>query len=232
YFTPVCEVDICGHATIAAFHTLAEVGLIPNGGRYANRTCAGELNIDIDGGTVWMDMAEPKALRTITSAGELLDIYSIMGPVPRPSMAGLYPEIISTGLPDIILPVASRNRLNALAPDFHALAKLSEQNGVTGVHAFCVDADEPDTFHCRNFAPLYGIDEEAATGTANGALTYYLYKHGLVMADMANTFVQGEAMGRASRVLTRLTRHAAEGGGVSVRVGGSAVILAGGELRI
>jgi PhzF family phenazine biosynthesis protein len=233
YFTPVAEVDICGHATIAAFHTLASEDLISGGTGYVNRTRAGELNIDIKDGTVWMDMAEPKALRTMSDAGELRELYSVMGPIPRPSVAGLYPEIISTGLPDIIMPVASRGLLNALAPDFPALAKLSERNGVTGVHAFCVDADVPDTFHCRNFAPLYGIDEEAATGTANGALTYYLYRHRMVMADMANTFVQGEAMGRTSCVLTRLTRHAAAaGGGVSIRVGGSAVILASGELRV
>ena len=54
--------------------------------------------------------------------------------------------------------------------------------------------------HARNFAPLYDIDEEAATGTSNGALVYYLYRHGLVEPDKVYTVVQGEKMGRPSMI--------------------------------
>ena len=76
------------------------------------------------------------------------------------------------------------------------------------------------TAHCRNFAPLFGISEESATGTANGALTYYLYKFGIIKTDEMNSFIQGEAMGRRSVVLTRLQ---ADGESVSITVGGNAV---------
>ena len=79
--------------------------------------------------------------------------------------------------------------------------------------------------HCRNFAPLYGIDEESATGTSNGALTYYLYRRGLVFLGKTNLFVQGEAMGKPSKVYSRLTQG--ENGAVSIRVGGSAVVREG-----
>ncbi len=48
-------------------------------------------------------------------------------------------------------------------------------NKVGGVHALTLDTKE-GIAESRNFCPLYGIDEEAATGTSNGALTYYLFK--------------------------------------------------------
>ncbi|MFQ7453637.1 MAG: PhzF family phenazine biosynthesis protein [Flavonifractor plautii] len=69
--------------------------------------------------------------------------------------------------------------------------------------------------------PLYAIPEEAATGTSNGALTYYLYRRGLTAAGAENRFVQGEKMGKPSEILSRLTDG---GDGVKVQVGGRAVL--------
>ena len=141
----------------------------------------------------------------------------------------LYPEIISTGLPDIIMPVSSRRQLAELTPDFDALSALSEKYGVTGVHAFTLDNAEPEiTAHCRNFAPLYDIDEEAATGTASGALTYYLYTNGITGKGRL-TFLQGEAMGRPSQILTDIDNT---DNSVNIRVGGSAAILVRGEISL
>ena len=100
----------------------------------------------------------------------------------------LLPQMISTGLPDIMMPVVSLADLAALTPDMPALAALSDRYKVTGVHAFTLDkADETDDAlcHARNFAPLYDIDEEAATGTSNGALTYYGYLNGLPLTAVA-----------------------------------------------
>ena len=82
----------------------------------------------------------------------------------------MIPQLISTGLPDIMMPVSSLEVLDRIEPDFPALSKLSERYEVVGVHAFTVNCDDA-TCHVRNFAPLYDIDEEAATGTSNGALT-------------------------------------------------------------
>ena len=95
------------------------------------------------------------------------------------------------------------------------------------MHAFTLS--ESDGVHCRNFAPLYDLDEEAATGTSNGALTYYLYKRGIVKAGADNLFIQGEAMDRPSKISSRLSEEA---GGVKIRVGGVAAILAEGEINI
>ena len=97
---------------------------------------------------------------------------------------------------------------------------LSERYGVVGVHMFCPHTPDAAA-HCRNFAPLYAIPEEAATGTSNGALTYYLYRRGLTAAGAENRFVQGEKMGKPSEILSRLTDG---GDGVKVQVGGRAVL--------
>ena len=98
----------------------------------------------------------------------------------------------------------------------------------SGVHAFTVNAGD-GAIHCRNFAPLYDIDEEAATGTSNGALTYYLYKNGLLKEGADNLFIQGESMDRPSKIRSKLTAEAA---GVTIQVGGTAVILATGEINL
>ena len=75
--------------------------------------------------------------------------------------------------------------------------------------------------------PLYAIPEEAATGTSNGALTYYLYRYGGVAAGEANRFVQGEKMGKPSEVLSRLEER---DGRIQVQVGGRAVLALRAEL--
>jgi len=119
-----------------------------------------------------------------------------------------------------MMPIATRELLAALKPDMNAITELSKKLNVTGVHAF-VPGDGEICAYVRNFAPLYGIDEEAATGTANGALTYYLYRRGLVKSGKVNRFLQGEAMGRPSEIRSRLEANADQ---ILIRVGGHAVI--------
>ena len=67
YFTPAGEVELCGHATIGSFALLRKIGKIGDGTHLAH-TKAGELNIEVQGETVWMDMAPPQLLRELTDA--------------------------------------------------------------------------------------------------------------------------------------------------------------------
>lgn len=219
YFTPTDEVDLCGHATIASFHGLWKWGLAFPGRKYVAKTRAGALGVDLEAdGTVWMDMAPPRAVRDLTPQ-EAEALYGLFGlAAHRPSLFA--PAIISTGLPDIIMPLPSRDALATLAPDLSAIARFSNHLGVVGVHAF-VPGDAAVTAYCRNFAPLFGIPEEAATGTANGALTFYLYQHHAITPGAVNCFIQGEAMGRPSRIYSRLGLEQAV---LEIRIGGQAVI--------
>ena len=235
YFTPAAEVDLCGHATIGSFKALLHGGYIEDNAVYMNHTLSGDLNIVVKDGFILMDMATPVKISEIACEEGLEKLYTIMGLSYADQKAkgvNLIPQMISTGLPDIMMPVASRADLAAIAPDFPALSKLSERYEVVGVHAFTLDCEGDEvktTCHVRNFAPLYDIDEEAATGTSNGALTYYGYLNGFVAAGDDCRFVQGEAMDRPSVILSHIEADAET---CKIQVGGTGVILAEGEIHI
>ena len=232
YFTPAAEVDLCGHATIGSFKALLYGGYIKDNDTYINHTLAGDLNIVVTNGQVLMDMASPVKINEIADEAGLEELYKIMGldyADQKAKGVTLIPQMISTGLPDIMMPVASQADLEAIEPDFPALSKLSERYEVVGVHAFTLDCEEGTTCHVRNFAPLYDIDEEAATGTSNGALTYYGFLNGFVKSGNDCRFVQGEKMQRPSVISSHLE---AEGEECKIQVGGSAVMLAEGDIKL
>lgn len=256
YFTPVAEVSLCGHATIATFAALRQSGAIGEGD-YLLHAPAGRINVSVECSRIFMDMAKPVSLRSILEESELAELYGIMGlhwQEQSETGLSLRPQIISTGLPDILMPVVNEDTLNRINPNFPELSALSVRYGVVGVHAFTVGC-ENRTFHTRNFAPLYGIDEEAATGTATGALIYYGFLHGLVKIGDSCICMQGERMGRPSTIVANIARkggdipeqsspeilehpESVEGGegaireSVVIRVGGSGAILAEGKINI
>ena len=226
YFTPAGEVDLCGHATIASFALLRKIGRLGDGSFIA-RTRSGDLRVDVEGDTVWMDMAPPCLLQTLAEEewGELYEAYGLTE-ADRPE--GFAPEIISTGLADIMMPVRDHETLMSAVQNEQAVKKLSRWYECVGVHMFC-PGDHTCTAWCSNYAPLYDIPEECATGTSNGALTYYLYRRGLVKPGQENVFIQGEHMGRPSEIRSRLT---VSGEDVLVRVGGRAAMSMRCELMI
>lgn len=227
YFTPAAEVDLCGHATVGSFGALLEWGIIKDGDVCTLETMAGTLKVEITDGFVFMEMGKPETISTIESDEAIVELAHIMGLDGDDII--MKPDLVSTGLPDIMLGVKSKEALNSIKPDFEALAKLSDDYKVTGVHAFALSDEEGVTADCRNFAPLYDIDEEAATGTSNGALTFYLYNKGIVKPNETNLFVQGEAMDRPSKIMSKLTEA---DGQVMIQVGGVYKKLAEGEIFI
>ena len=218
YFTPAEEVDLCGHATIASFTVLRDTGAI-GPGDYALHTRSGDLEIGVGPDAVWMDMAPPTDGRDFSET-EQEELYAAYGLSLADRPEGLAAQAVSTGLLDILLPVKDLDALERAVQNEEVVTRLSERYGVVGVHMFCPHTPDAAA-HCRNFAPLYAIPEEAATGTSNGALTYYLYRRGLIKAGADNRFVQGEKMGKPSEILSRITE---EGSGVKVRVGGRALL--------
>lgn len=219
YFTPVSEVDLCGHATIAAFGVLWREGLLRAGLPIVNHTLAGDLMVRI-ADHVMMQMAVPHVL---DKALDVERLHGIMTGAVMPLWTEMPVEVVSTGLPDIIMPVGSVEHLHALEPDMAALAALSKELDVVGVHAFAL-SDDGFTAHVRNFAPLYGVPEESATGTANAALTHYLNRHEIISCPADCRFMQGEAMRRPSVI------EATVDGDGRIWVGGHSCIIATGEL--
>ena len=230
YFTPAAEVELCGHATIGSFAALRYGGYIGDGD-FMNHTISGDLNISVSGQRVLMDMATPVKINEITEYDALKELYTIMGldydDLKARGLA-LTPQMVSTGLPDIMMPVPTLADLEAIEPDFKALSDLSAKYEVVGVHAFTQDGDDA-TCHVRNFAPLYDIDEEAATGTSNGALTYYGYLNGFVKSGDDCKFIQGEKMKRPSVIESHIE---VDGDKCLIRVGGGGVMLAEGEINL
>lgn len=224
YFTPAGEVDLCGHATVAVFALLRRLGRIEDGTHKA-LTRAGALEIEVSGETIWMDMAPPKTLGVLPEES-WEELYGAYGLTLEDRPADLPPEIVSTGLADIMMPVRDHETLLRAVQNERTVTELSRRFDVTGVHMFCLGEE---AVYCSNFAPLYDIPEECATGTSNGALTYYLYERSLVEPERENLFLQGEHMERPSRILSRLT---VQDGAVRVRIGGQAVMSLAGEMDL
>ncbi len=217
FFTSEGEVDFCGHATLAVFFTLLSLNLVVPG-QYKQKTKAGILNVIVSPDDIVMEQALP--LRRIGPAIE--DIAAALG-IHHQVIAstGLPIEIISTGLSDIIVPVPP-GILDTLQPDHTAIADLSRKFDAIGFHVFELSNHADITAHCRNFAPLYGINEESATGSASGALGCYLVNH---ISSSGSHFVleQGRAMGCSSTIQVMIEEHAKVINQVSV--GGQATLI-------
>lgn len=215
YFTPTEEVPLCGHATIAAFSTLKLLNMLDKPD-CTIETEAGILNIHIkEDSLILMEQNCPEYLKVLDS-----DIFT--GCIQKGYIDHRFPiQIVSTGLNDIMLPIDSAEHLERLSPDFERIANMTKEKGAVGVHAFTLIKESDVTAICRNFAPLYGIDEESATGTASCALACYLFKY--YKQQPQYIFEQGHNMGEISRIVVNLSYH----GGVidSVFVGGYGYLL-------
>ncbi|HEY1835893.1 MAG TPA: PhzF family phenazine biosynthesis isomerase [Candidatus Saccharimonadales bacterium] len=121
FFTPSTEVDLCGHATIAAWSLMHEQGQI-SPGLYTQETRAGLLGITIaDNGLVFMQQAEAEFYETI-SASTLAPLLGIGKADFHPTLPA---QIVSTGLRDILVPLVDKSVLSRLRPNLEAIAVFS-----------------------------------------------------------------------------------------------------------
>lgn len=196
YFTPTEEVPMCGHATIGTFAVLSHLNMLHKPA-YTIETKSGLLHITIrHDGLITMEQNPPFFYDILEThiLEECFDTRALSGKLPV--------RIVSTGLKDIMVPISSPEYLRELAPDFTAISKVSRNLGVIGIHAFSLMDDGAITAVCRNFAPLYGIPEESATGTSNCALACYLFRHGIRQNQYI--FEQGHNLNLTSRIIVNL----------------------------
>jgi len=224
YFTPEGEVELCGHATVSAFTVLREQGRIACGDFIA-KTQSGDLCVSVEADKIWLEMPQGELIRALTSE-EALRVYAAYGLSESDLVVSMQPAIVKVGLADILLPVSSKHALDHATQNRDAVIQLSRDCGLVGVHMFFCPEEGAPTAYCRNFAPLFGIDEESATGTSNASLTHFLGVHGHIQKNEVNTFVQGEAMGKPSVILSKTDKQG------SIWIGGNAVISAQGVLNI
>ncbi len=220
FFTPNSEVDLCGHATIAAFNLLHRLKLI-NPGQYTMETMAGILKVEVDHNSrVFMNQGLPEFYEKIQKEviqdcfDNEADFIDENTPI----------QIVSTGLKDIIVPVKNLELLLSLKPKMEKIIEVSRKYNVIGLHVYSRQTFNNSTAHCRNFAPLYEIPEESATGTSNGALACYLWKYNALEADKIHNiiFEQGYCMNRPSEIIAKLEIN--HNKIAAVKIGGNALL--------
>ncbi|HVZ38398.1 MAG TPA: PhzF family phenazine biosynthesis protein [Candidatus Kapabacteria bacterium] len=203
WFTPTVEVDLCGHATLAAAHMLWEEGHVPPEIPIRFNTRSGLLTAMRDGDTIVLNFpAEPEA------------------PMDPPALLaealGAEPQYVGRNRMDILVEVAAEDVLRSLAPDFAALAKLPAR----GLIVTCQSSTPGYHFISRFFAPASGIDEDPVTGSAHCCLApFWGRRLGLT------NLTAYQASPRGGVVHMRLD-------GDRVLLAGSAVTVVSGTLRI
>lgn len=220
FFTPTSQVAMCGHATIATWSTLRNKKNLSSG-QHTQELMNGVLEVQLQSdGSVLMEQEQPRY-------GEFIDhevLAPLLGLDVKDFMVNLKPQLVSTGMFDVMVGVKNVEFLRKIVPDFEAISVFQKKNNESGLHVFALlDNNAEFVAAMRDFCPLLGIPEESATGSATGALLCYLYKHGLVDAVKAQEgiwFQQGYQMNRPSNIFGKLT--IANNEIVKIKVGGKA----------
>lgn len=196
FFTPTVEVPLCGHATIATWSLLHQLGEVA-AGTHTQETNAGILGVEIESnGLVFMEQA-PATFYEEVGSTKIADLLGLEGIDFHDS---LRPQIISTGIKDLLIPVQDKAVLAKVQPDLQRIAEFSRQHDISGFHLFALLDDGQSVAATRNFAPADGIPEECATGTSNDALLCLLRQKGLLPQQDIYRVEQGEAMNRLSYI--------------------------------
>lgn len=239
-FTPGDELPLAGHPVIGTWWLLAELGAVPNAPADGETTVTQETGRGVLPVEIAFAGGRPTRVTMTQAKPEFGDAAPDRDALARALGADLTalaaepaPQIVSTALPQLIIPIATRDALAALPTGGTGgeLAAFLRRLGSDCAMCYVATrtADGADVF-ARMFAPGLGVPEDPATGSASGALGAYLVTHGLVGSSDGTarvTVQQGIEMGRASTIHVQVT--AQHGAITSVKVGGTAVrIIEGG----
>jgi len=235
WFTPTVEVDLCGHATVAAFTVLAGEGRVDWSDDRAHYRCATRTGAI----GVWLELTPSGSPRVMMSVGvaslepateDWSAVAQVVGLAPSALDVSL-PLVSDRGSARLIIPVSRLNDLLRLEPHGPEMIAYGKQRGYRRFTLVCRETENPDSFvHLRHFAPANGIPEDPVTGTAHGVAAIYLDREGLLPPGERVALVgeQGHAIDRRGNVTVEVQRQA--GRITDVRIGGTAVIVAHGEL--
>ena len=168
---------------------------------------------------------------------DVTDLATGLGLPPEAITAtGLPVQVVSTGLPQLMVPLRSLadvRGLDAARLDMAALNRVCLALDTKDVLVFTRDTELPgSTVHVRMFAPLHGVPEDPATGSANGALGAYLVHHRVVPLAGPTVYIeseQGIELNRSSKLYLEVDVQ--NGEPVTVRVGGQVVPVVEGIVR-
>jgi trans-2,3-dihydro-3-hydroxyanthranilate isomerase len=234
-FTPGEELPMAGHPTIGSTFALAIEGTIARGRtRFVFELGVGPTPVEMEWDTnglsfAWMTQQLPDFGPTVEDRAAVAAALGVEG---RDLASGLPVQMVSCGVPYLIVALGSRRAVDGVQVDRRALARALAAAGIaeTPVFVFAQEADA--TAYSRMLAPGFGIGEDPATGSAAGPLGCYLLRHGAVTADAARAFLslQGVAMKRPSRL--HISIDSDSGLVTRVRVGGQAILVGRGSLDL
>lgn len=229
-FTPRSELPFAGHPTLGTAFALLESGRIPERGadfRLRQQTLAGVQPIDVstrDGRRTFTMTLPPPRFEPSLPRAELARALR----VDEKEIDG-EPAIVLVGVGWHVVPLRSLDVVRDLAPDLGRIAEIEQRTG-HAVTVFCREAEDPScAVRLRSFAPFAGIPEDPVCGSGNGCVGAWLARASESRAPLAYRAEQGIEIGRAGRASVRVEP---DGEGWRVQVGGCAVRVLEGELRL
>ena len=215
------ELPFAGHPSLGTAVAIARARG-ENEVTYRQQTGAGVQSIDVRReGDVWEAsmLQEPAQFLGEVDVEQALRVIGLETTAAHPE---LRPEVVSTGLQQLMLPLASAAELAGAVPDYDEIATLLEPFGAVCVYAFTLDESVNGGVRARAFANSAQVGEDPATGSAAGPLCAYLQKHA---GATEITIAQGVEMGRPSVLEASVE-------GDRVRVGGAVVPVIDGSLHL
>ena len=236
FFTPVTEVPLCGHATIAAHYVRAIEGDLS--GSFVQKTKAGLLPVEIiregDDFSIVMTQAEPFVSEPFgpEMTGRIAEALGLT----RSDLREDCPvAVASAGHSKIMVGIKDQKVLHSLQPDDAALTEISRRTGCNGYYVFTLQPEERILVHGRMFAPAIGIREDPVTGNANGPLGIYMVHFGIcpeLQHEDCFDFeiLQGEAIHRDGGMKVHVVKE--NGKPKLVRITGTAVVVFRTEIEV
>lgn len=227
-FTPKSEVEFAGHPTLGTAHVLRNQVLTTRANDLVLNLPIGPVPVTFSDATasvtvVWMKQFAPKFGKRL-DAVTLARVLSI-----EPAAIDLnFPiEEISTGFPHTVVPLINLDALKRVTINKDHYRTLIADSWAKIILVFSRESYEPSqSLSVRVFADFYGVSEDAATGSGNGALAAYLLRHQVLGASSVDVLAgQGYEMGRPSTLALRAKANNVD---TEVFVGGSVVDVAEG----
>lgn len=241
-FTPGEELPFAGHPVVGTHWVLAYLGRVELRAPVTRATFelgVGVLPADlyVSGERVErvvMTQAQPTFHTILEDVGELAAGLGL--PPEAITETGLPAQVVSTGLPGLIVPIRSLAEVHALSDgrlNTATLNRVVRALDTDCVMVFTFETEQPGfTVHTRMFAPAFGVPEDPATGSITGALGAYLVHHRAVPLTAPTVHIkseQGMEIGRPSTLFVEVDHT--DGEITAVRVGGQVVPLIEGTVR-
>ena len=216
YWSPEAEVAFCGHATIAAAIAIhRQYG----GTELVFDTLSGRVPVMVEeiGGTAWATLTSVEPHVDEMGPDDLTRLLSLLRISAAELDPALPPKVAYAGVRHPVIALASQSAHAALEYDFDGLRELMEERGWTTIQV--VWQASPTQFRSRNPFPVGGVVEDPATGAAAAAFGAYLREIGAIEPPASIEILQGEEIGRPSRIFVAIP---SEGG---IGVTGTAVVI-------